>query len=699
MLRIICSMNLLKTVAKPGFGFLFLLLCEYSLSCPPVCQQCSVTRVQCYGLGLTSIPRNLPHSTATAYLSRNNISHVCVEDLRRLKNLSVLFLDHNGLEYIKPRAMKQLYKLSYLYLNNNHIGHLDMGTLKGLSSLRYLYLQHNKLTSLPQRIFNDLVALRSLHLQGNSLQTLGSGTFSNLINLNSLNLAENKFSTISSPVFTGLGRLHFLYLQGNNLSHIPAGAFSELGNLKRLDLSRNPIGLVTSFTFQGLENLQYLLLISAQIRSIAQNGFAGLSRLRQLTLSHNCLKSISPHSFSLLRQLKYLHLDANDITHIGAEAFEGMATSLSFLNLKKNKLKYIHPEVLKPLSPFIHVHVARNPWNCSCALLGLHEWLMTSSIRMNLHCQSPFHLKGRLLHHLKRYEFGTCCFQNGTTTSTPLWPPGSWTGRGKTFSCKDTLVLTTSVLQDIPYKYQPQTTQIADTMKKTIDEAVRITETAQSSTVLLQEVPYKYQPQTTQVADTTTRSPEDDVGITETAQLSIVVHYKEQEPPHPLPGNLTSLSGERPQGAEVSLSVKPSQICEQSLDKLNQAFDTLLAFLIIACVLVLALLYKVLELRHKLRVANGMNALEYFSICHSGHYSVREPSPSSVPILSLPPPPPVTPPPTVAPPPPPPMPVPPPPQPVTGSDLAVYTRIGQVRTMKQYNGNRTQVILFEHSVL
>uniref|UniRef100_W5MMG0 Leucine rich repeat containing 70 n=1 Tax=Lepisosteus oculatus TaxID=7918 RepID=W5MMG0_LEPOC len=594
-------------------SFLFLLLCEYSLSCPPVCQQCSVTRVQCYGLGLTSIPRNLPHSTATAYLSRNNISHVCVEDLRRLKNLSVLFLDHNGLEYIKPRAMKQLYKLSHLYLNNNHIGHLDMGTLKGLSSLRYLYLQHNKLTSLPQRIFNDLVALRSLHLQGNSLQTLGSGTFSNLINLNSLNLAENKFSTISSPVFTGLGRLHFLYLQGNNLSHIPAGAFSELGNLKRLDLSRNPIGLVTSFTFQGLENLQYLLLISAQIRSIAQNGFAGLSRLRQLTLSHNCLKSISPHSFSLLRQLKYLHLDANDITHIGAEAFEGMATSLSFLNLKKNKLKYIHPEVLKPLSPFIHVHVARNPWNCSCALLGLHEWLMTSSIRMNLHCQSPFHLKGRLLHHLKRY--------------------------------------------------QPQTTQIADTMKKTIDEAVRITETAQSSTVLLQEVPYKYQPQTTQVADTTTRSPEDDVGITETAQLSIVVHYKEQEPPHPLPGNLTSLSGERPQGAEVSLSVKPSQICEQSPDKLNQAFDTLLAFLIIACVLVLALLYKVLELRHKLRVANGMNALEYFSICHSGHYICSHSVSSSTPTCD--------------------------PTP----------KIGQVRTMKQYNGNRTQVILFEHSVL
>ncbi|KAK7131217.1 hypothetical protein R3I94_016370 [Phoxinus phoxinus] len=63
-------------------------------------------------------------------------------------------------------------------------------------------------------------------------------------------------------------------------------------------------------------------------------------------------------------------------------------------------------------------------------------------------------------------------------------------------------------------------------------------------------------------------------------------------------------------------------------------------WVVLAGLLILALLYRVLLLRHRLRVAQAGNALEYFGFYHMAHYDLKEPSlPVVTPSLPSPPPP------------------------------------------------------------
>ncbi|XP_029940605.1 formin-1-like isoform X2 [Salarias fasciatus] len=175
----------------------------------------------------------------------------------------------------------------------------------------------------------------------------------------------------------------------------------------------------------------------------------------------------------------------------------------------------------------------------------------------------------------------------------------------------------------------------------------------------------------------------------------------------------------------------------------------------LAGALILLLLYKLLQLRHRLRVAQARHALEYYSFFHSATYTLKHPTalpdpptkngslpeaappapiaaatakpttpdpPSqSHPLPPLPlPPPPVLPPPTRHPPPPlpPALPAPPvlslplplpaihttPPSPHLSwgacSDADVYSRIGAFRPSRLSSlSSQSTVILFEHSSL
>lgn len=133
--------------------------------------------------------------------------------------------------------------------------------------------------------------------------------------------------------------------------------------------------------------------------------------------------------------------------------------------------------------------------------------------------------------------------------------------------------------------------------------------------------------------------------------------------------------------------------------------------MVLAGILILALLYWVLLLRHRLRIAQAGNALEYFGFYHMAQYDLKEPNlPIVTPSLPSPPPPVPPPPPLHVTPPPPPVlymstPIihttPPSPHPScgAGSDAEVYSRIGVLRPSRPSSVSQTQVILFEHSAL
>ncbi|XP_073920681.1 leucine-rich repeat-containing protein 70-like [Castor canadensis] len=74
----------------------------------------------------------------------------------------------------------------------------------------------------------------------------------------------------------------------------------------------------------------------------------------------------------------------------------------------------------------------------------------------------------------------------------------------------------------------------------------------------------------------------------------------------------------------ASVPGKTSLICAQEVEKLNEAFDILLAFFILACVFIIFLIYKVVQFKQKLKTPenSGESRLEYYSFYQSARYNV-----------------------------------------------------------------------------
>ncbi|KAM4752184.1 leucine-rich repeat-containing protein 70 [Cyanocitta cristata] len=572
--------------------FLLLLLQKEAFGCPSACQLCTGRQVSCRNAGLSSIPWNLPKTTILVYLSGNNISHVTPNGLRGLQKLAALYMDNSSILYVHPKAFMEVPKLCYLHLNNNNIKHLDPRIFEGLSNLHCLYLQNNQIAFLPRGLFSDLLSVRYLTLQRNRLSVLGSGTFLGMIRLQTLNLANNKISWISDSAFHHLENLAYLFLEGNNLTLVPSNAIGRLKNLERLSLSHNPIGSIQPFAFKGLNKLRYLSLKNVKLKCIAVNGFFGLNNLSQLILSYNDLENINSSTFTLLHNLMYLQLDRNKIATISNGTFKKMGQSLKVLNLAFNNITELQPEVLKPLVSLTHLQVSSNPWNCSCKMLGLLNWLASSLVSAKIHCQNPQSMRGRSLHYMKRAQFSNCI--------------GPTAGLGSTLS-----------LGSFGVRHSTTAVMMAwhkGSRHNTLEQFVR----AEAKYVTFWE-------RTT--ATSATPLPYEEYAVEIPSQATTVLStLPVQIPAEIIPSN-RAVEGEQLLTTDAApVSLKTTLICTQQVEKLNQAFDILLAFFILACAVILFLTCKIIQFRQKLKVLenSGEKSIEYYGFYQPGRYNITD---------------------------------------------------------------------------
>ncbi|XP_064260506.1 leucine-rich repeat-containing protein 70 [Passer domesticus] len=572
--------------------FLLLLLPKEAFGCPSACQLCTGRQVSCRNAGLSSIPWNLPKTTIVVYLSGNNISHVTPNDLRGFLKLAALYMDNSSISYVHPKAFVELPKLCYLHLNSNHIKRLDPGIFEGLSNLHCLYLQNNQIAFLPRGLFSDLLSVRYLTLQRNRLSVLGSGTFWGMISLQTLNLANNKISRISDAAFHHLENLAYLFLEGNNLPLVPSNAIGRLKNLERLSLSHNPIGSIQPFAFKGLNKLKYLSLKNVKLKCVAVNGFFGLNNLSQLILSYNDLENINSSTFILLNNLMYLQLDRNNIASIGNGTFEKMGKSLKVLNLAFNNITELQPEVLKPLVSLTHLQVHSNPWNCSCKMLALLNWLASSSVSAKIHCQHPQSMRGRPLHYMKWAWFSNCI---GPTAS-----PGSAPGLGSVRVHHSTTTLLMAWHKGNRHNTLQQFAT-AETKYIAFWEGA----TATSSTPLTDQ-------------EYAVEVPSQAAAVLSTSPVQI--------PAEIIPTNRNIEEEWLFTTDPAPVSLKTSLICTQQVEKLNQAFDILLAFFILACAVILFLTCKIIQFRQKLKVLenSGEKSIEYYGFYQPGRYNITD---------------------------------------------------------------------------
>ncbi|XP_028854532.1 leucine-rich repeats and immunoglobulin-like domains protein 1 [Denticeps clupeoides] len=301
--------------------------------CPGSCT-CTADRVDCSGLDLTEIPRDLPSRTGALNLSHNKLAEVQTDALSGLPSLREVRLDHNELTAIPSFG-------------------------DASSKIVLLHLQHNKISSVDGRLLKPLVALETLDLSNNDLTELRAHCFPAGLRIRELFLASNKIVQMEAGALDRLSSsLQVLRLNRNRLSQIPIKAF-QLGHLAQLELSRNKLRMIEGLTFQGLDGLEVLKLQRNNISKLTDGAFWGLSKMRALHLDYNSLREVNSGSLYGLSSLLQLFLSNNSISHINPDGWR-FCQKLRELNLSYNNLTRLDEASLAVLGDLHTLRLGHN---------------------------------------------------------------------------------------------------------------------------------------------------------------------------------------------------------------------------------------------------------------------------------------------------------------------------------------------------
>ncbi|XP_003978915.1 SLIT and NTRK-like protein 2 [Takifugu rubripes] len=193
-----------------------------------------------------------------------------------------------------------------------------------------------------------------------------------------------------------------LHLTGNYLQVLYKVDLMEYSSLELLHLGNNRIAVIQEGVFENLSNLRRLYLNGNYIEVLSQSLFVGLQSLQYLYLEYNIIKDILPETFNSLHNLQLLFLNNNLLRSLPDNVFGG--TMLTRLNLRNNHFSYLPVRgVLDQLSAFIQIDLQENPWDCTCNIVALKNWMELSSTSVvvnEITCDSPSKHAGRLLRSL-----------------------------------------------------------------------------------------------------------------------------------------------------------------------------------------------------------------------------------------------------------------------------------------------------------
>ncbi|NWT51557.1 SLIK3 protein, partial [Erythrocercus mccallii] len=217
-----------------------------------------------------------------------------------------------------------------------------------------------------------------------------------------VNCKERGFHNISELLPRPLNAKK-LYLSGNLIQKIYRSDFWNFSSLDLLHLGNNRISYVQDGAFINLPNLKSLYLNGNDIERLTPGMFRGLQSLHYLYFEYNMIREIQPAAFSLMPNLKLLFLNDNLLRTLPTDAFAG--TSLTRLNLRNNHFLALPVAgVLEHLHAIVQIDLKLNPWDCTCELVPLKQWLEAlSSVSLvgEVECVSPEPLARRDLRSLE----------------------------------------------------------------------------------------------------------------------------------------------------------------------------------------------------------------------------------------------------------------------------------------------------------
>ncbi|KAM7321199.1 SLIT and NTRK-like protein 6 [Alexandromys fortis] len=185
-----------------------------------------------------------------------------------------------------------------------------------------------------------------------------------------------------------------LILAGNIIHTLVKSDLMEYFTLEMLHLGNNRIEVLEEGSFMNLTRLQKLYLNGNHLTKLNKGMFLGLHSLEYLYLEYNAVKEILPGTFNTMPKLKVLYLNNNLLQVLPPHIFLGVP--LTRVNLKTNQFTHLPvSNILDDLDLLVQIDLEDNPWDCSCDLVGLQQWLHKlgkNTMTDDILCTSPGHL-------------------------------------------------------------------------------------------------------------------------------------------------------------------------------------------------------------------------------------------------------------------------------------------------------------------
>lgn len=214
-----------------------------------------------------------------------------------------------------------------------------------------------------------------------------------------------------------------LYLSGNLIQKIYRSDFWNFSSLDLLHLGNNRISYVQEGAFTNLPNLKSLYLNGNDIERLTPGMFRGLQMLSYLYFEYNVIREIQANSFSLMPNLQLVFLNDNLLRSLPNHAFAG--TTLARLNLRNNYFLSLPVSgVLEHLTSIVQIDLNQNPWDCSCDIVPLKQWVeKLSSVIMvgDVICKTPEFAFGK---DLRSLEVDVICPEMKYSGASPALPGG-----------------------------------------------------------------------------------------------------------------------------------------------------------------------------------------------------------------------------------------------------------------------------------
>ncbi|KAM6179204.1 SLIT and NTRK-like protein 1 [Erethizon dorsatum] len=217
-------------------------------------------------------------------------------------------------------------------------------------------------------------------------------------------------------------QFYHLFLHGNSLTRLFPNEFANFYNAVSLHMENNGLHEIVPGAFLGLQLVKRLHINNNKIKSFRKQTFLGLDDLEYLQADFNLLRDIDPGAFQDLNKLEVLILNDNLISTLPANVFQYVP--ITHLDLRGNRLKTLpYEEVLEQIPGIAEILLEDNPWDCTCDLLSLKEWLENipkNALIGRVVCEAPTRLQGKDLNETTEQDL--CPLKNRVDSSLPAPP-------------------------------------------------------------------------------------------------------------------------------------------------------------------------------------------------------------------------------------------------------------------------------------